>query len=84
MSTYPFKLVPDHGELGGDGQVGGRRAVAGQGAERGEALKRGVGLQARGLTDGDFGGERRVAHVGERDRTELEVGKSVRFEFRSP
>ena len=40
MSTYPFKLGPDHEELGGggDGRVGERRAVAGQGAERGEAL----------------------------------------------
>ena len=80
MFTYPFELGLDLGEIGGDGRVVGREAVAGQGAERGEALKRGVGLQARGLTDGDFGGERRVAHVGERDRTELEVGKSVRFE----
>ena len=91
MSTYPFKLDPDALALWRSGalalwrferRIGGQKTVgveAGQGAERG--VVRGVGLQARWLTDGlrlrTPGGARR------RERSELEIGEEMIFEFRS-
>ena len=79
MFTYPFELGLDLGELGGDGRVGGRRAVAGQGAARG--VGRGVGLLARRLSDGLR--LRTPSGARWRERSELEVGEELIFEFRS-